>query len=57
MDKVPMTVRGEQLLREELDKLTKRRPEISNAIAEARELGDLKRKRGISRCARRTGDL
>jgi transcription elongation factor GreA len=42
MDKVPMTVRGEKLLREELDKLIKRRPEISNAIAEARELGDLK---------------
>ncbi|CAH0538733.1 transcription elongation factor GreA [Vibrio marisflavi] len=42
MEKVPMTVRGEQLLREELDKLLKQRPLISNAIAEARELGDLK---------------
>ena len=42
MNKVPMTVKGEKLLREELDRLLKRRPEISKAIAEARELGDLK---------------
>ncbi|GAB6261531.1 transcription elongation factor GreA [Photobacterium sp. R1] len=37
-----MTVRGEQQLRQELDALMKRRPLISEAIAEARELGDLK---------------
>ena len=37
-----MTLRGEQKLREELDTLLKRRPIISAAIAEARELGDLK---------------
>ncbi|MGF1699664.1 transcription elongation factor GreA [Photobacterium makurazakiensis] len=42
MDKIPMTVRGEKLLREELDALMKRRPIISQAIGEARELGDLK---------------
>ncbi|USD64782.1 transcription elongation factor GreA [Vibrio sp. SCSIO 43136] len=42
MEKVPMTVRGEKLLRDELDVLLKRRPVISEAIAEARELGDLK---------------
>lgn len=42
MEKIPMTVRGEQQLREELDVLVKRRPLISQAIAEARELGDLK---------------
>ncbi|WED22424.1 transcription elongation factor GreA [Vibrio sp. JC009] len=42
MEKIPMTVRGEQKLREELDVLLKRRPLISEAIAEARELGDLK---------------
>lgn len=42
MEKVPMTLRGEQKLREELDALLKRRPLISAAIAEARELGDLK---------------
>ena len=42
MEKVPMTVRGEQKLREELAILMKRRPLISTAIAEARELGDLK---------------
>jgi len=42
MEKVPMTVRGEQLLREELDRLLKLRPQITQAIATARELGDLK---------------
>lgn len=42
MEKVPMTVRGEQKLRTELEALMKRRPLISKAIAEARELGDLK---------------
>lgn len=42
MEKIPMTVRGEKLLREELEILTKRRPIISQAIGEARELGDLK---------------
>ncbi|SHO55298.1 transcription elongation factor GreA [Vibrio quintilis] len=42
MEKVPMTARGEELLREELDRLLKLRPKISQAIAEARELGDLK---------------
>ena len=42
MEKVPMTVRGEEKLREELEVLMKRRPIISKAIGEARELGDLK---------------
>ncbi|MGF1725934.1 transcription elongation factor GreA [Photobacterium nomapromontoriensis] len=42
MEKIPMTVRGEKLLREELETLMKRRPHISQAIGEARELGDLK---------------
>jgi transcription elongation factor GreA len=43
MDKIPMTVEGERLLREELLELkTVKRPEISEAIKEAREKGDLK---------------
>ncbi|MCK6262401.1 transcription elongation factor GreA [Vibrio sp. ZSDE26] len=42
MEKVPMTVRGEKKLRDELEKLLKQRPIISAAIGEARELGDLK---------------
>ncbi|MDC0612089.1 transcription elongation factor GreA [Vibrio sp.] len=42
MEKVPMTVRGAEKLRVELDRLLKLRPKISQAIAEARELGDLK---------------
>ncbi|PJG86549.1 transcription elongation factor GreA [Conservatibacter flavescens] len=43
MKQIPMTVRGAEQLREELEFLkTVRRPEIINAIAEAREHGDLK---------------
>lgn len=43
MQQIPMTVRGAELLREELEYLKNvRRPEIINAIAEAREHGDLK---------------
>lgn len=43
MNRVPMTMRGEQLLREELQRLkTVERPRIINAIAEARAHGDLK---------------
>lgn len=43
MNKVPMTVAGERALREELERLKKvDRPRIVQAIADAREHGDLK---------------
>ncbi|MEJ2345432.1 MAG: transcription elongation factor GreA [Gammaproteobacteria bacterium] len=43
MSKVPLTARGAQKLREELDQLKKvERPRVIKAIAEAREHGDLK---------------
>jgi len=43
MNRVPMTVAGEAALREELDHLKRvERPRITQAIAEAREHGDLK---------------
>ena len=43
MKQIPLTVRGAELLRKELDFLKNvRRPEIIKAIAEAREHGDLK---------------
>lgn len=43
MQKIPMTVAGEQALREELERLKKDdRPRVIKAIAEAREHGDLK---------------
>ena len=43
MNRVPMTVEGEASLRAELEQLKKvDRPRIVNAIAEAREHGDLK---------------
>jgi len=43
MSKVPLTVRGAEKLREELNELkTITRPQVITAIAEAREHGDLK---------------
>jgi transcription elongation factor GreA len=43
MSKFPMTVSGEASLRQELDRLRRvERPRIAQAIAEAREHGDLK---------------
>ena len=43
MSKVPMTVRGADLLREELDRLKRaERPAVIQAIAEARAHGDLR---------------
>jgi transcription elongation factor GreA len=43
MSKVPITIRGAELLREELKKLkTADRPRVVSAIAEARAHGDLK---------------
>ena len=43
MDKVPMTVNGENQLRQECDKLKlQERPRIVQAIAEARAQGDLR---------------
>ncbi|TNC80542.1 MAG: transcription elongation factor GreA [Oleiphilus sp.] len=43
MNRIPMTVQGEKALREELNKLkTEDRPRVIEAIADAREHGDLK---------------
>src|SRR5690554_7972419 len=43
MNQIPMTTRGAEMLREELKRLkTEDRPRIIQAIAEAREHGDLK---------------
>lgn len=43
MARIPMTIEGEQRLREELNRLkSEDRPRIIQAIAEAREHGDLK---------------
>lgn len=41
-DRVPMTVEGEKKLRAKLEALKSQRPEITQAIAEARAHGDLK---------------
>ncbi len=42
MTKYPMTVQGAEKLRAELDRLKKEKPLVSQAIAEARDHGDLK---------------
>ncbi|MBN2690075.1 MAG: transcription elongation factor GreA [Gammaproteobacteria bacterium] len=42
MQTIPLTKQGAEKLREELNKLKKQRPIISQTIAEARALGDLK---------------
>ena len=43
MNRVPLTKRGEQMLRDELQELKQvKRPRVIQAIAEAREHGDLK---------------
>lgn len=42
MTKYPMTNEGAELLRQELERLKKEKPLISEAIGIARELGDLK---------------
>ncbi|WP_250655161.1 transcription elongation factor GreA [Alkalimarinus coralli] len=43
MNRIPMTVKGEKALREEVQKLkTEERPKVIEAIAEARAHGDLK---------------
>jgi len=42
VSKVPLTARGAAQLREELKRLKEERPKISNAIAVAREHGDLR---------------
>ena len=42
MNRYPMTVEGERLLRSELERLKKEKPLVSEAIATAREHGDLR---------------
>jgi transcription elongation factor GreA len=41
MEKIPMTLRGQQLLKDELERLKKERPAIAKAIEVARGHGDL----------------
>ena len=54
MNKIPMTARGAEQLREELHRLKSvERAQVIAAIAEARAHGD-KRKCGISCCQRTT---
>ena len=52
MSKVPLTAHGAEILQKELKELKQvRRPRVIQAIADAREHGDLKEKCRISCCA------
>ena len=55
--RIPITTRGAQQLRAELDELKKvRRPEVVRAIAEARDKGDLSENAEYDACLLYTSD-
>lgn len=57
MDRIPITPEGFRQLEEELAKLKKERPEVIQAIKEAREEGDLKENAGYDAARERQGML
>ncbi|MGM0644854.1 MAG: transcription elongation factor GreA [Thermodesulfobacteriota bacterium] len=57
MDTIPISEEGFEKLKKELDKLKKERPEVIQAIKEAREEGDLKENAGYDAARERQGML
>lgn len=57
MESIPISRQGFELVKQELEKLKKERPEIIRAIAEAREEGDLKENAGYHAARERQGML
>jgi len=57
MDTIPISVEGFNKLRKELDELKKERPEVIQAIKEAREEGDLRENAGYDAARERQGML
>ncbi|EPR39833.1 transcription elongation factor GreA [Desulfovibrio sp. X2] len=57
MDSIPITIEGFKRLEEELHRLKKERPEVIQAIKEAREEGDLKENAGYDAARERQGML
>ncbi len=57
MDTIPISVEGFNKLRQELDELKKERPEVIQAIKEAREEGDLRENAGYDAARERQGML
>ncbi|MFO8033474.1 MAG: transcription elongation factor GreA [Desulfohalobiaceae bacterium] len=57
MQSIPISVEGFQKLRQELEELKKERPEVIQAIKEAREEGDLRENAGYDAAKDRQGML
>ncbi len=57
MDTIPISEEGFQKLRQELEELKKERPEVIQAIKEAREEGDLRENAGYDAARERQGML
>ncbi len=57
MDRIPISVEGLKKLEKELERLKKERPEVIQAIKEAREEGDLKENAGYDAARERQGML
>lgn len=57
MERIPISVEGLKRLEKELDKLKKERPEVIQAIKEAREEGDLRENAGYDAARERQGML
>ncbi|ACV68731.1 transcription elongation factor GreA [Desulfohalobium retbaense] len=57
MDTIPISVEGFEKLKQELENLKKERPEVIQAIKEAREEGDLRENAGYDAARERQGML
>lgn len=57
MDQIPISIEGFKRLEDELENLKKQRPEVIQAIKEAREEGDLKENAGYDAARERQGML
>lgn len=57
MESIPISVQGFEKIKQELDKLKAERPEIIQAIKEAREEGDLRENAGYEAARERQGML
>jgi transcription elongation factor GreA len=55
MDSIPISIQGFELVKEKLEDLKRQRPEVSKAIGEAREEGDLKENAGYHAARERQG--
>ena len=57
MERIPISIQGVELVTQELERLKKERPQIIQAIKEAREEGDLSENAGYDAARERQGHL